>query len=196
MGDPLHCIGCVSFCKGYHQYHMGTTHWVAAQTQECWSCWSWWLWLLAPEGALWGLTFHGILEEFRIQNSNPIFTFRQSPQSWHPTFPPLYDSLNNTNYIFSESFWQPLNWMILAWQIVLGKITKVLGLSILLCWISIAADDDSDASVRRGFDPGSRSKPLALLHHLLLLQALLHSLPTTLSQPFPYLLPPHCKVLY
>ena len=45
--------------------------------------------------------------------ARPIFTFcpsvRCPSQSWHPTFSHLYDPLDHTNQIFSESLWHPLS---------------------------------------------------------------------------------------
>ena len=47
-----------------------------------------------------------------FQNSSTIFTFRRPSvrgQWWHPTLSPLYDLLDHTNQIFSESLWHPLS---------------------------------------------------------------------------------------
>ena len=49
--------------------------------------------------------------EFCFQNSSPIFTFRPlfvRHQAWHPSISPLYDILEHTSQIFSESLWRPL----------------------------------------------------------------------------------------
>ena len=44
-------------------------------------------------------------------DSSTIFTFPsvRCPQTWHPSISPLYDILDHTNQIFSESLWCPLS---------------------------------------------------------------------------------------
>ena len=43
-------------------------------------------------------------------DSSTIFTFPSvRPQTWHPSISPLFDILDHTNQIFSESLWCPLS---------------------------------------------------------------------------------------
>ena len=45
---------------------------------------------------------------FRIALSSDSVVRRPSSQLWHPSFSPLYDVLNLTTHIFSESLWHVL----------------------------------------------------------------------------------------
>ena len=48
-----------------------------------------------------------------------LLSFVRSSQAWHPTFSPLYDLLDRTNQIFSDSSWHPLliHWSTDYWPI-------------------------------------------------------------------------------